>query len=134
MEIISVIVAIIGGITGAISAYISWQQWKKIQKKIAMVQDTGKISEVLPAWYTSRMSEDHWPFGLLTISGNILAINNISAISDDGKWLDVNMLQKNDISINEEELGFSLIFAPTERTKMSVQIKNIVSAFELTTS
>jgi len=52
ISIVSLILA--GG-----SLWFTYQQWRKIERKIGMVDDWSKASELLPAWYTSRMmSED----------------------------------------------------------------------------
>ena len=81
----------LGGIAGIVSAMVAIHQWWKVSKKIAMLSDASKAAEVLPAWYTSRMMKDDWLFGLLTSDGRTIAIKRITAISDDGRWMDVEL-------------------------------------------
>ena len=65
MSLASEVIGAVGGITGLISAVISWQQWRKTNSKIAMLSDASRAAEILPAWYTSRMMTDHRLFGIL---------------------------------------------------------------------
>jgi hypothetical protein len=45
------------------AAGFSWLEWKRISRKIGMLEDASAAAEVLPAWYTSRMMTDYWLFG-----------------------------------------------------------------------
>jgi hypothetical protein len=108
------------------------KQWRKVSKKIAMIDAVGAAMEVLPAWYTGRMMADQWWFGLTTISGTTIAVKTISAISDDGKWMDVELLTTDELP--EKCSDRFLCAVADDRRKASVQIATIVCAYELLTS
>jgi hypothetical protein len=124
----------VGGLAGGISAYISWREWKKTNRKIAMLNNVTKAAEVLPAWYTTRMMQDYWTFGLLTISGQIIVIKQITAISDDGKWMDVLLAHSFERESREDIYENALYAVAGDRNTASVQIDKIIAAFELETS
>lgn len=91
--------------------------------------------DLLPAWFSARMSSDNWSFGLLLSNGWVMAINTITRFSQaaDGTiWIDVEMA--------EERLGFwdgnlpkdTVIFrSPTTRTTASLNAAHVIAAFEL---
>jgi hypothetical protein len=134
MSWVSEIVAVVGGLTGIASAYVSWQQWQKTDRKIAMLSDAGKVAEILPAWYTQRMMQDHWLFGLLTATGQMIAIKRITSLSDDGKWMDVELADKDEAAA-VMDYPLELVHAVAgDRRTASVQISGIVAAIELQTS
>lgn len=134
IEIVALMIGAIGGGAGLWSAWISWRQWKKTNKKIAMLQDSGAAFEVLPAWYTRRMMDDYWLFGLQTNDGKLIVIKNIRAVSDDGQWMDVELAEKDDTENLGDDHG-ELVYAVAEdRTKASIRISNIVAAYDLMTS
>ena len=91
------VIAVISGLTALVSLMFTEKQWRKINKKIAMITNAETAIEVLPAWYTARMMQDQWYFGLRTVDGHVIAIRKITAISDDGKWMDVNLLTDDEI-------------------------------------
>lgn len=125
------VLSIIAVITGLASLWLSNEQWKKIKAKIAMIDDVGKAIEVLPAWYTGRMMTDYWAFGFVLESGKTIAIRRIKAISDDGKWMDVELLEPSERFENNQDI---LMAVADDRTSASVQIHKIVMAYELETS
>ncbi|MCG8995105.1 hypothetical protein LH435_15430 [Laribacter hongkongensis] len=124
--------SILGALTGLASLWLSNEQWKKIKAKIGMLSDAGKAVEILPAWYTSRMMQDQWYFGLVTTDGNTIAIGKITAISDDGKWMDVELLTADEVP-NEKGTKFITAVAD-DRRSASIQIEKIVMAYEIVTS
>ncbi|MCG9024187.1 hypothetical protein LH417_14905 [Laribacter hongkongensis] len=124
--------SILGALTGLASLWLSNEQWKKIKAKIGMLSDAGKAVEILPAWYTSRMMQDQWYFGLVTTDGNTIAIGKITAISDDGKWMDVELLTADGVP-NEKGTKFITAVAD-DRRSASIQIEKIVMAYEIVTS
>lgn len=128
------VTGIVGGVTGIVSAWISCLQWRKINKKIAMLQDSGAAFEILPAWYTRRMMDDRWLFGLQTNDGKIIIIRRIKAVSDDAQWMDVELAERDDAERLTEDRG-ALVFAVAgDRTEASIRISNIVAAYDLDTS
>lgn len=137
VEIISSIIAVVSLIVAGISARSSWnsakvaqQQLELVQRKIGMVTDPAKMTEILPIWYVERMSTDYWGFGLLLASGNILAIERINGVSDDHKWMEVSLLQKN--GEQSEVDGHAILYAGlSDRTRASVRIDQVQAAFEL---
>ena len=126
------ILSIIGAVTGLASLWLSNEQWKKVKSKIGMLSDSGKAAEILPAWYTSRMMQDQWYFGLVTTDGHTIAIGRISAISDDGKWMDVELLTSDEVP-NDRNTKFITAVAE-DRRSASIQIEKIVMAYEIITS
>ena len=126
------VLSIIGAVTGLASLWLSNEQWKKVKSKIGMLSDSGKAAEILPAWYTSRMMQDQWYFGLVTTDGHTIAIGRISAISDDGKWMDVELLTSVEVP-NDRNTKFITAVAE-DRRSASIQIEKIVMAYEIITS
>jgi|TARA_A100001518_G_C1227078_1_gene78803 hypothetical protein len=131
-------VGAVGGLIGAIagigSAIFAWMEWRKVNRKIAMVGDMSQAGEILPAWYTTRMMGDHWTFGLWTVGGQVIVINRIIRVSDDGEWIDVELATA-DQGVMIDQDKFEAIFAVADdRTKASIKVANIISAMELVTS
>lgn len=123
------IIAVIGALTALGSLWFTERQWRKINKKIAMLTDANAASEVLPAWYTKRMMQDQWCFGLQTSDGHVIAISRITSISDDGQWMDVELLTRDEVPQLD---GRSLIAAVADdRREASIQIKSIVAAYDI---
>ena len=97
-----------------------------------MLTDAGAASEVVPAWYTKRMMQDEWYFGLQTSDGHVIAIRNIRSVSDDGQWMDVELLTREEVPKLD---GHNLITAVADdRREASVKIDNIVAAYDIVTS
>ena len=129
---LEIVLSIIGAVTGLASLWLSNEQWKKVKSKIGMLSDSGKAAENLPAWYTSRMMQDQWYFGLVTTDGHTIAIGRISAISDNGKWMDVELLTSDEVP-NDRNTKFITAVAE-DRRSASIQIEKIVMAYEIITS
>ena len=126
------VLSIIGAVTGLASLWLSNEQWKKVKSKIGMLSDSGKAAEILPAWYTSRMMQDQWYFGLVTTDGHTIAIGRISAISDDGKWMDVELLTSDEVPSDRDTKFIAAV--AEDRRSASIQIEKIVMAYEIITS
>jgi hypothetical protein len=131
-------VGVVGGIIGAFagvgSAIFAGMEWRKVNRKIAMVGDMSRAAEILPAWYTERMMGDYWLFGLWTVSGQMIAITRITGVSDDGEWIDVELADKDELAMRDDQEE-RIIYAVTgDRTSASVRIANIVTAMEIRTS
>ena len=131
-EWLSVIIAAIAALIGLGSLYFTHQEWRKVNRKIAMISDASQFAEVLPAWYSERMGQDHWMFGLITTSGQTIAITSIAAISDDGAWMDVELAEP-DAGLTEG-YGEYVVAVDADRTTASVQISTIVAAVDLWSS
>jgi len=128
----STVIAIIGALTALGSLWFTERQWRKINRKIAMLDDAGAAIEILPAWYTGRMMMDQWWFGLKTIDGSLIVISTIHAISDDGKWMDVELLTEDEVpELNQSNIVFAVA---DDRRRASVQIDKIVAAYDIVTS
>ena len=126
------LIAVIGALTGLGSLWFTERQWRKINKKIAMITDANTAIDVLPAWYTKRMMQDEWYFGLQTSDGHVIAISRITSISDDGQWMDVEMLTSDEGARLD---GRQPIYAiADDRRAASVRISNIVAAYDIATS
>ena len=126
------VLSIIGAVTGLASLWLSNEQWKKVKSKIGMLSNAGKAAEILPAWYTSRMMQDQWYFGLVTTDGHTIAIGRISAISDNGKWMDVELLTSDEVPVDRNTKFITAV--AEDRRSASIQIEKIVMAYEIITS
>lgn len=134
IAIIGLTIGAIGGIAGIISAFVAWKQWKKVNRKVAMLEDAEAVFEILPAWYSKRMMQDSWLFGLQTDDGRVLAIRTINAVSDDGVWMDVELATDDKVD-HVPDMYQPLITAIAEdRINASIRISSIVAAYDLVTS
>lgn len=124
----------IGGVTGLLSAGIAVHQWWKVNKKLAMLTDASKAAELVPAWYTERMMCDDWLFGLLTDDGRTIAVRRITAVSDDGKWMDVEMATHDELGSIKNGSASIVNAVADDRRSASVQVAAIVAAIELQAS
>lgn len=125
-------IAVVGALTGLGSLWFTERQWRKINKKIAMLSDANIASEVVPAWYTKRMMGDEWYFGLQTIDGYVIAVQKIKAISDDGMWMDVELLLDDEApKLPDRKL---ITAVADDRRIASIKISNIVAAYDIVTS
>jgi hypothetical protein len=129
---LSAIISIIGALTALGSLWFTEKQWRKINRKIAMLEDAGAVIEILPAWYTARMMNDQWWFGLQTTDGSLIAFRTINSVSDDGKWMDVTMLTKDEIPETDHKKVICAV--ADDRRSASIQIDKIVAAYDLVTS
>ena len=138
LELFSVSIGLISLVAAGISAYSAWKsaktarkQLELVQRKIGMVTDPSKMTEVLPLWYIERMSNDIWGFGLLLKSGDILAIEHIDGVSDDHNWIEVTLLEKD---MGPERIGARpglYAAADDERRAASVRVDQVQAAFEI---
>ena len=129
-----VIVALISAGFAVWSLWFTHKQWQKIKSKVAMISHSGKALEILPAWYTARMMNDNWLFGLLTSDGRIVVIKQITAISDDGKWMDVQLAETDKVEGIKFGAGTFICAVAADRVRASLQIAHIVAALDLQTS
>jgi hypothetical protein len=130
----TLIIAAIGGITGLGSLWFTHLQWEKIKAKVTMISNSSLAFEVLPAWYTGRMMDDEWLFGLLTSDGRLIVIKRVKSVSSDGKWMDVDLAERSDVSMDLTGYGMPVFAIAADRTSASVQISTIVAAIDLQTS
>ena len=115
------------------SATAAEHQLELVQRKIGMVTDPAKMTEILPVWYVGRMAQDYWGFGLLLRSGSILAIQQITGVSDDRQWLEVDLLEED--AKRPTIQGHPVLYrATTDRGSASVRVDQIQAAFEIWTS
>lgn len=90
--------------------------------------------DLLPAWFTGRMIEDTWYFGLLMITGDVITIQCINSIEQDASgnlWLDATLYEQdpyNNIS------GHKIFDNECSRKKISINSSHVVAAFELADS
>jgi|AMFO01.1.fsa_nt_gi hypothetical protein len=133
-NIIIGVVGAIGGVAGLVSAYISVQEWRKVNRKVAMLEDAGAAFEIIPAWYTSRMMQDSRLFGLQMTNGKLIAINSINAVSSDGKWMDVTLATEDEIEFVDEKYQPITVAVADDRRSASIRISEIQTAFDLQTS
>ncbi|MBO6667897.1 hypothetical protein [Parvibaculum sp.] len=139
-EMISIAIALGSLVVAGVSARSAWksvgtanEQLAFVKRKIGMVSEPSQMTEVLPVWYISRMSQDTWGFGLLLASGDILAIQCIDGVSDDGNWMEVTLLEPGE---GPKEIdGRPVLYAGLkDRCRGSVRVDQVQAAFELLTS
>jgi hypothetical protein len=90
---------------------------------------------LLPAWFTEQMMSEVWNYGLLTVTGDILAISRINKITRDdvgNLWLDAEMLNYHVRGNGDDSVRSKILIAPTENTQVSINASHIVAAFQLT--
>ena len=98
-------------------------------------EEDQKYIDLLPAWFTERMLSDTWSFGLLMITGDVIAIECITSITQDATgnlWLNAT-LETDDNSKGQVDnvAGHKLLLAPTSRASVSINASHVVAAFEL---
>jgi len=128
---ICAIVGLVGGVGGIASSVVSVLEWRKVNRKLAMLSDASKAGEVVPAWYTSRMMDEHWLFGLVVADGRIIAIKKIKAVSDDGAWMDVELAEADEAEEHAAKFGKPIYAVAPDRTTASIQVSSIVAAMDL---
>jgi len=79
------------------------------------------------------MMTDEWYFGIQTTDGSLIVISRICAVSDDGKWLDVNLLTRDEIPSGIKHANV-LSAVAEDRREASIQIEKIVAAYEIASS
>lgn len=123
-EVASIIigaVGAVGGLAGIVSAYVSFVEWRKVNRKVAMLEDSGAAFEVVPAWYTSRMMDDFWLFGLQMNNGRVIAVNRIDGISSDGIWMDVTLATTDEVEHVDQRYGTITVAVADDRRSASVR-------------
>lgn len=130
----SAIASIASVLIASVALWYTHKQWKKINTKIAMVSDSGKVAEILPAWYTQRMMHESWLFGLYTCDGRVVLITSIAAVSDDGVWLDVELADPDTGEELKTKFPDCVFSIDEQRTRASVRVDSIVSAVDLQSS
>lgn len=94
--------------------------------------------QALPAWLTERMMTDDWVFGLLLVTGQVVAIQRITAITKDASgtlWLDVLLASEaGTFPLKAGESAVPVMVAPTDRREASINASTVSMALELTTS
>lgn len=122
-------ISVVSALVAVGSLVFTVLQWRKVNAKVAMISDSGLAAEVLPAWYIRRMMDDYWFFGLKTMDGQLIGIRKIRAVSDDGKWMDVELLTGDELPVSPP--GFTLVAVGDDRRAASIRIDSIVSAHDL---
>jgi len=128
------IVGAVGGLAGIVSAYVAFAEWRKVNRKVAMLEDAGAAFEVVPAWYTLRMMSDYWLFGLRMTNGEMIAIITINGISSDGIWMDVTLATEDQVELVDPRYQPITVAVAEDRRSASLRIDKIQSAFDLQTS
>jgi hypothetical protein len=74
--------------------YMDWE--------IAFQTKVNKAAALLPAWFIPRMMSDHWEFGLLLVTGQLLHVEHIDDVSGwpGNIWIDVTMANAKKTEIN----------------------------------
>ena len=121
-------------IASAQSASVAEKQLDLLTRRITMIDEPGKMAEILPAWFVERMSKDYWSFGLVMDNDLVFPIRRISKISDDGRWLEVELMEQGDeihTFPNSPVADMTLMYGLEGRTTATVQVSRIVGALDL---
>ena len=89
---------------------------------------------LLPAWFTYRMMQDSWHFGLLTVTNHLFYVQRITAIRRDAAgdiWLDVDLWPDRNEFLAGKVPNATFMAAPTSRTNATLNARHIVAAVEL---
>jgi len=100
------------------------------KERDAHYEGIDAAEKLLPAWFIPRMMDDVWHFGLLLVTGHVMAVGHIDRVraGEDGTvWIDATM--EHGAAWSHENLNF--LEAPTSRLKVSVNASHVVAAFEL---
>lgn len=100
----------------------------------ATMYDAGQA--LFPNEFTSRLTNDYWPFGVLVLSGDVLVVNHVNSIDRDAAgdiWLNVDLVREKDYIIDFKQMfpDRRIVFAPTDRVTATVKASHVVAAFEL---
>jgi len=93
-----------------------------------------EAKSILPGWFSERIMQDVWAFGLLMSDGTIISIQAIEAInqaSDGSIWLDVRLMDPSDGMAGWLKNVDKKLVAPTDRLKASINASHVMAAFEL---
>jgi hypothetical protein len=120
--------------SSAKSASVAERQLDLVTRRVQMIDQTDQMVEVLPAWFMGRMTSDWWSFGLIMDNGLVFPIRCIKAISDDGRWLEVELMVKGDnihTFPDSPVADMKLVYALSGRTDANIQVSKIVCAIDL---
>jgi hypothetical protein len=98
-----------------------------------MSAEEGKVEralQLLPAWFTARMMQDSWKFGVLMSDGTLIYIETILEVrqaADGSLWLDVQLSEETPFA---QEPHPKHLKSPTSRTKASINAAHVMAAFE----
>jgi hypothetical protein len=86
--------------------------------------------QLLPAWFTARVMQDSWHFGMLMSDGTCIYIETILEVhqaADGSLWLDVLL---SEVTPFAQEAYPRHLTSPTSRTKASINAAHVMAVFE----
>ena len=98
-------------------------------------QPDGKVDEssnLMPSWFTEKMMNIAWDYGLMMTNGKILCVDLIERIercSDGEIWLYVRMHDEKSYGGNWDDRVF---LVPSKLKKAIIRASQVMFAFELT--
>ena len=129
---IAIIVSILSWKNSNKANRIAHEQLELNRKPIKTLSLSTDISNVLPVWFTERMTTDHWTFGLIMDNGYVFIISRIISMTDDAKWLEVELIESDDLSSTIKiPSNLIKITGLRERTTANVQVSKIIGALDL---
>ncbi len=100
--------------------------------KKEMITDPKIAAKVLPAWFLERMIGDDWYFALVVSSGHTVFISCITAISSDGEWIDVQLLDHVPSQAGKLFRPKNAILCTAgERSTASIRVNSVMVAYEV---
>lgn len=116
------------------SADVAQEHLDVLTRPIEMVDNPSKMAEILPAWYVQRMANDWWSFGLIMDTGLVVAIRRILKMSSDGRWLEVELMERDDAIQTFPEspvADMQIMYGLRGRNVANVQVAKIIGALDL---
>lgn len=91
----------------------------------------SEIEKKLPPWFTSRLMEEEFYYGLLTTSGTIIGIDLIRGFSqmpDGSIWMDVSLIGG---KVPDNLSNMPYLISPSQPSTATININQIIAAFDL---
>ena len=124
MEILNFVVALC-----ALS--LSMHNWWKANAKAKLLTNPDEAFEVIPAWFSPRMMQDHWHFALMLSNGKWALIHKILNVSSDGRWIDVELAERGSDTLYDGIAPKDTITSQTnDRPTATIRVSEIVLATE----
>jgi hypothetical protein len=91
--------------------------------------------KLFPQWFSKRLMDDEWHFGILTTEGTVFEVCGIDAIhiTPIGKWIDCRLTESDSYCVADDNILKKKIVSTSVsgRPYISINIDNVVSIFEL---
>ena len=92
----------------------------------------GNVDERWP-WFVFRMMSDEWSFGLYLTDGSLLGCTHLNSVKvlNGETWLDVELMDRQDVESQKTIWHTIVRGAPTSRTTASINARHVMYVVEL---